>query len=138
MKKYYLFFIPVIWIFNTDLYSQYKGGSYDGYSSKLDTSIQVSVKNISEVVSDYKLFQNFPNPFNPETNIKFSLSENTGVSIRIYDINGRLVRILINNVKLSAGIYSVTFDAKNLSSGIYFYKFEAGNFIDIKKMILTK
>lgn len=138
MKKYYLLFIPLILNLHNDLYSQYKGGSYDGYYSVLETNIIVGIENISEEVSDYKLFQNYPNPFNPETNIKFSLSENSNVSVKIYDINGRLVRTLVNNVKLNPGQYSVTFEAGNLSSGVYFYKLETDIFTDTKKMILSK
>ena len=83
------------------------------------------------------LHQNHPNPFNPVTNINFSIAENTFVSIKIYDITGREVAILVNETK-SAGNYSVIFDGSNLNSGFYFYQIIAGDYRETKKMSLLK
>lgn len=96
------------------------------------------ITKINESVPDrFDLFNNYPNPFNPETKIKFDLPQNSIVALKIYDISGREVAELINN-KLDAGSYVINFKADKLSSGIYFYRLIAGNFISTKKMILLK
>lgn len=90
--------------------------------------------------SDFGLSQNFPNPFNPSTQITYKLNKDSYASLKVYDTSGRVVQTLVDGFK-SAGQYSVTFDISgrgNLSSGIYFYKFKAGTFEDTKKMTLIK
>lgn len=91
----------------------------------------------SEIPTEYAMKQNFPNPFNPTTNIQFDLPQNNFVTLKIYDIMGREVAMLVNEFK-TAGRYIASFNAVNLSSGIYFYKIQAGNFIQTKRMILIK
>ena len=81
--------------------------------------------------------QNYPNPFNPSTAIKYSIKENSLVSLKIYDILGKEVVTLVREVK-PAGIYSVNFNSGSLSSGIYFYTLSAGSLTQTKKMILLK
>jgi len=88
-----------------------------------------------EVPKEYSLNQNYPNPFNPVTKIKYDIPLNGNVSIKIYDINGRLINTLINEYK-TAGRYEIDFNGKNLSSGVYYYKIESGNFSQVRKMIL--
>ena len=83
----------------------------------------------------YKLYTNYPNPFNPVTQIKYDLKNNTNVKIGIYNITGQLVKELVNGYK-EAGTYSTMFDATNFASGIYFYKMEAGDFVESKKMVV--
>lgn len=90
-----------------------------------------------EVPKEYSLNQNYPNPFNPVTKIKYDIPLNGNVSIKIYDINGRLINTLINEYK-TAGRYEIDFNGKNLSSGLYYYKIESGNFSQVRKMILIK
>jgi subtilisin family serine protease len=88
----------------------------------------------------YNLAQNYPNPFNPATIINYTLANDGIVKIKVYDILGKEIAILVNGFK-TAGSYQVEFDATgytNISSGIYYYKIEAGDFKDIKKMILVK
>ncbi len=91
----------------------------------------------NEIPSHFLLKQNYPNPFNPATNIDFNIPAESDVSLMIYDLTGRLVRILVNE-KLSPGMYRVNFGAAELASGIYLYKLTAGGFTDMKKMILVK
>jgi hypothetical protein len=91
----------------------------------------------SEIPKDFSLYQNFPNPFNPTTQIRFDLAKSGLVKLNVYDISGKLVSTLINST-YSAGKYSTEFDAKNFASGIYFYKLETPDFTSIKKMILVK
>lgn len=89
------------------------------------------------VPAKYSLAQNYPNPFNPSTIINYQLAINSFVTLKVYDISGREVKTLVNEVK-DAGYYSVQFDAKNLSSGTYFYKITSDKFSDVKKMIVVK
>lgn len=85
----------------------------------------------------YKLYQNFPNPFNPSTLIKYSVPENSFVTLKVYDILGKEVATLVNEQK-SQGSYEVQFDAGRLSSGTYIYQLKTNNFIENKKMIIEK
>ncbi|MFI5144493.1 MAG: T9SS type A sorting domain-containing protein [Ignavibacteria bacterium] len=85
----------------------------------------------------YELGQNYPNPFNPTTEIKFAIPKDGYLTVKVYDVLGKLVQTLVEG-KLSAGEHEVRFDGTNLSSGIYFYKIETDNFTDIKKMVLLK
>ena len=89
------------------------------------------------VPTNFKLSQNYPNPFNPTTNINFSIPKNELVKIKVYDILGKEVAILVNE-QMNAGAYNISFDASKLSSGIYMYKITAGSFSDIRKMMLIK
>ncbi|OGU65020.1 MAG: hypothetical protein A2440_09240 [Stygiobacter sp. RIFOXYC2_FULL_38_25] len=86
---------------------------------------------------NFKLVQNFPNPFNPETVIKFELPQASFVKLRVYNTLGEEVGNLINEKK-DAGIYSVDFNAKHLPSGVYLYRLETNGYTQTKKMILLK
>jgi hypothetical protein len=96
-----------------------------------------------ELPANYSLSQNFPNPFNPATSIRYAIGsfENSGgwqfVSLKIYDVLGNEIKTLVNEEK-PAGIYEVVWNPVNLPSGTYFYKLEAGNFAETKKMIFMK
>jgi len=99
----------------------------------------VSVERISEnIPADFFLEQNFPNPFNPSTQIKFGILHSSDVELKVFDLLGREVAILIDNELYSAGTYVVNFDAGNLASGIYIYRLTSGNNIVSKKMQLLK
>ena len=91
----------------------------------------------NETPTEFALKQNFPNPFNPTTNIQFDLPNDVFVKIKVYDVLGKEVANLVNEYKM-AGSYIVSFNGSHLSSGIYFYKIEAGTFTDIKRMVLVK
>jgi len=85
----------------------------------------------------YSLSQNYPNPFNPSTTIKFSLPENQLVKISVYNILGELFAELTNQ-EYEAGTYSIEFNGAGLASGIYFYRLQTQQFVETKKMILSK
>jgi photosystem II stability/assembly factor-like uncharacterized protein len=85
----------------------------------------------------FSLEQNYPNPFNPSTTIKFNLPEKEFVTLKVYDVMGKEIAILLNEEK-PAGSHSIEFDASDLASGSYFYKLQAGNNITTRKMILLK
>jgi hypothetical protein len=89
------------------------------------------------LILEYSLAQNYPNPFNPSTTISYSIKYDNHVSLKIYDILGNEVIVLVDKNK-TAGKYTVEFDASALSSGVYVYQLRSGNFIDVKKMILLK
>jgi hypothetical protein len=115
----------------------------------LSTEPIVSVEDDQNIPDEFGLEQNFPNPFNPTTKIKFTIPLNESgemqeVSLKIYDVLGNEVATLVNEGK-PAGEYEVEFNAIGLTSGIYFYQLKvyksnvgAGNFIETKKMILIK
>ncbi|MEJ5262844.1 MAG: carboxypeptidase regulatory-like domain-containing protein [Ignavibacterium sp.] len=99
------------------------------------------------VAQDFILYQNFPNPFNPFTKIRFvipasslnpfSKGEGTFVTLKVYNLLGNEIATLVNDYK-AAGSYEVEFNASNLSSGIYFYQLQSGSFIQTKKMLMLK
>jgi len=91
----------------------------------------------SEIPSSYTVSQNYPNPFNPTTKINFALPKSGLVTLKIYDMLGKEVATLVNEVK-NVGTYTVDFNGANLSSGIYFYKVSVNGFSDVKKMMLIK
>jgi hypothetical protein len=90
-----------------------------------------------ESPSGYYLQQNFPNPFNPETKIKFSIPQNSFVNLTVYNILGEVVEELINT-ELSAGAYTYLFSGSGFPSGTYFYEITAGEFKEARKMLLMK
>lgn len=97
-----------------------------------------SIKNIgTEIPEEYSLEQNYPNPFNSITNVKFKIANSGMTTLKVFDLLGKEVAILVNEI-LKSGTYSVMFDGSNLASGVYFYKMQAGNFTEVRKMILTK
>src|SRR4030095_13738005 len=91
----------------------------------------------NEVPLKFELKQNFPNPFNPVTQIEYSLIKSANVTLVVYDVTGRIVSTLVNEHQ-NTGTHTIDFDGSNLASGIYIYKISAGDFTDIKKMILMK
>lgn len=93
--------------------------------------------NPSVIPDEYELNQNYPNPFNPTTKIRFDIPKIGFVSLRIYDMLGREVAVLVNE-QLSAGSYIFDFDGSYLSSGLYYYRIETGDYSQVRKMILMK
>lgn len=105
---------------------------------KIIVKNSVGIQNISsEVPASFKLEQNFPNPFNPSTKIRFSLPESTFATLTIYDVSGKAIDKAFNG-KLNAGVYEYQLNGANLSTGIYFYTLTAGSNVITKKMMLTK
>lgn len=92
---------------------------------------------VSIIPNKYSLEQNYPNPFNPTTTIKYSLPKAGFVSIKVYDIVGRMVSELVSEFKES-GNYNVAFHGSSFASGIYFYRIETNSFVDTKRMVLVK
>ena len=95
------------------------------------------IQTSTVIPAKYYLSQNFPNPFNPVTNIKFDIPKSMLVKISVYDILGKEISILANE-EMNAGSYSVDWDASNYPSGVYFYKITARDYSESKKMVLVK
>lgn len=121
-------------------------GKYNYRLKQIDFNGNFEYFNLSSEVNvgipeKYNLAQNYPNPFNPSTTISYDLPFDSKVSIKLFDMSGREVSSLVNEVK-TAGYYSVNFNASNLSSGVYFYRISAEgngqNFVSTKKMMLVK
>ena len=91
----------------------------------------------SEIPSDFRLGQNYPNPFNPTTNIAFDLPKSEFVTLKIYTLLGTEVATLVSG-NLSAGEYTIKFDASNLASGLFFYKLQTSSFVETRKMLLVR
>jgi hypothetical protein len=104
------------------------------YFGLIPTSVD---DRVVEIPTAFNLEQNFPNPFNPETNIRFSIPIESDVRVTVFDVLGSEVAQLINE-KMTPGTYTVNFKVNNISSGIYFYRFESRDFIQTKKMIYLR
>lgn len=97
-------------------------------------SVPVAVPGVP---STFELEQNFPNPFNPATNIRYSIPFTSKVTLKVFDILGKEVRTLVNTIQ-APGQYTVNLNAQNLATGVYFYRINAGNFSETRKLMLVK
>jgi hypothetical protein len=126
------------------------GDTYEGSivivnNSLTDTIIvPVMVEMVISIVDkdplsrlDFTLYQNHPNPFNPNTTIKIRVQQTSRVNLSIFNILGQRVATLINR-KINAGMHQISFDGSHLTSGVYFYRLQSGNYTDVKKMLLIK
>jgi hypothetical protein len=100
-------------------------------------STGINDHDVANTPNSYSLAQNYPNPFNPTTTIRYQLQAAGKVTLKVYDILGKEVAVLVNEEQ-AAGTYSVTFDAGSLSGGIYFYRLQAGTFVETRKLVLVK
>lgn len=129
-------------VFGTEYF--YKVVAFDFSGNASIPSISLSSKDITtgiekgeSVPEEFRLEQNYPNPFNPVTTVSFGLPKDVHTSLSVYDMLGREVVTLISG-ELTAGYYTVVFDASALSSGTYVYKLVAGEFTSVKKMMILK
>jgi len=108
-----------------------------GFVRLLELASLTSVPVRQAVPREFTLQQNFPNPFNPTTHLRFAIADLRFVTLKVFDVLGQEVATLVNNT-MPAGSYDVAFDARSLSSGVYFYRLSAGGIVQTKKMILEK
>lgn len=116
------------------------GGTVDFDYFRVHNSLDVpsAIEDVNErIPTGFNIYENYPNPFNPTTQIRYDVSKAANVCITVYDIIGRHVRTLVN-AENTPGHYAVTFDASNLASGLYLYRMNAGNFEQIRHMMLIK
>ena len=131
-----------------DFINPFEGWAYNGNGIHTTNGggnlILTSIKNEENIIADYEVSQNYPNPFNPSTKIEFYIKNTSNVSLCIYDIQGKEITRLIDNVRYPAGNSSIIWNAKGLATGIYFYRFEIlnGNGVNVfsqtKRMIYMK
>jgi len=95
------------------------------------------ISSTAEIPKEFRLYDNYPNPFNPATTIEYGLPSASRVVLRLYDFLGREVTTLVNEAQ-TAGYHSVRFDASGLASGVYFYRLIAGKFVQTKRMVLVR
>ena len=134
-------------ITNGKLYYRITAVDSCGNESVPGEQITVTITAINdgevEIVGEYKLYQNFPNPFNPTTIIPFKLKERAYVKVMVYDIKGEMLKVLVNETK-EAGYYEAEFNGSGFASGIYLYRIEVIGqgtipvYMEMKKMILIK
>ncbi len=119
------------------------GGYTDAFVAQFSIVIlDVSEYDIDNLPSDFKMSQNYPNPFNPTTTIEFNLPTKSNVAIRVYNLLGQEVKLLVDQ-EFSAGNYKVTWDGTasdgvQAATGMYFYRLETDHFVETKKMLLLK
>jgi len=113
------------------------GGSNGSGTFNFTTSLVGIVGNTNIIPKVFKLYSNYPNPFNPATEIKFDLPKAADVKIVLYNTLGQQTAILVDG-HYAAGSYSAQWNAENYPSGVYFYRITAGSFTDVKKMVLLK
>jgi photosystem II stability/assembly factor-like uncharacterized protein len=97
-----------------------------------------NLKNISSNIPDkFELYQNFPNPFNPSTKIRFDIPKSSDIKLKIFDVSGREIENIFNG-NISPGAFEYTWNAASLTSGVYFARLESKDYVGLKKMILVK
>ncbi len=137
LKSFYSYYDLIL----TKYYWRVRSENLNGYSdwSEIRSFKMEDLLDIHnyELLREYSLGQNFPNPFNPSTTINYQIPELNFVTIKVSDVLGREFTTLINEEK-PAGNYEVEFNGTNLPSGIYFYRLQAGEFVETKKMVLLK
>jgi len=119
------------------IYETRIGETESGFLANSFYGIVVSVKERQSLPGEFSLSQNYPNPFNPTTMIRYDLPRQSYVRIIIYDILGREVATLVNELQ-DAGYKSKQWSAEGVPSGVYFYSLQIANFSRMKKMILLK
>lgn len=127
------------WILYTeDATPFFNGLKFNVYvSNSMGIPTSVEEENNPTAVNNFELQQNYPNPFNPTTQIRFSLAEQSQVTLKVYNILGKEIATLVNDVQ-SSGVHEVSFNGSGLASGVYFYTLQAGKFTETRKMILVK
>ncbi|HLE55901.1 MAG TPA: T9SS type A sorting domain-containing protein, partial [Rhodothermia bacterium] len=121
------------------LHSDDNGTGWGWAIGKIEVQPGAPIANESEteLPAEFALHGNYPNPFNPSTNISFSLPQRSDVTVRIYDLNGRLVETLVQS-DFDAGTHSVRWDASSVASGTYLYRLVAGDYVASRKMLLVR
>ena len=115
----------------------YNNGGSSGYSNTIKVGLFVGIEKSTTLPNEFNLWQNFPNPFNPETKIQFEIPKESYVLLRVFDVLGNEVETLVNQI-LPPATYNVNFNASKLNNGVYFYRLDTDGFTQTRKMILLK
>jgi hypothetical protein len=135
-------FAWTVWV--TDTKDTVQVSTYSNTAGYTPIFRTINLKKLTEtslednnLPKEFSLSQNYPNPFNPSTVINFSLPQDAQVKLTVYDMLGREVAVMVNELR-SAGTYSISVDGRSMASGIYVYRLEAGNRTFTRKMTLIK
>jgi endonuclease I len=118
--------------------------SNDDDESLIEIPVTVEVSSMVSIIKEnrpafcYHLYPNYPNPFNSQTTISFSLASAGAVKLAVYNINGQLVQVILDNILMSGGAHKAIFDANSLPSGIYYYRLTAGKQSQSQKLVFLK
>ena len=121
-------------------FSDYRNGwavGKNGVILKYNSSLINIFNTVNFTPEHFTLYQNYPNPFNPNTNLEFGISKSGFVTLKVYDVLGNEVAVLVNENK-APGYYNIQFDGSDLSSGVYYYRLESSGFVQTKRMMLLK
>lgn len=122
---------------NSNLYFTVPMAAPSVHIFKIFKETITGIEIYGKIPERYRLYENYPNPFNPSTTIRFSLPQRSHVMLKVFDVLGREISILVND-EVDAGEHSVQFNAKQLPSGVYFYQLRAAGFIQTNKMLVAK
>ncbi len=127
---------------NYSIFAGYiKRGTSDIWVLKTDSLfdfVPVSINSENQTINNFQLSQNYPNPFNPSTKISYSLKKSSEIELKLFNINGRMIKIIESGFK-PAGSYEINFSAEDLSSGVYFFSlYSEGILMDTKKAVVVK
>jgi len=133
MKKYFIHIMIVILF----LISGISSFASSNNKQHIDNPFGIGSPINQPVPEDYKLYQNFPNPFNPSTRISYKINNGGFVKLNVFNLVGQEIETLINEYQQS-GKYEVEFNAKDLPSGIYLYKLQINGYVSVKRMTLIR
>lgn len=116
-----------------------ESGDQWNFAQNLTINVVTSLEDEENIINSFALQQNYPNPFNPSTLINYQLASNGFISLKVYDITGKEIAELVNE-EMSAGKHQIEFNSSqfNITSGVYLYQLRTNDFVETKKMILTK
>jgi hypothetical protein len=123
--------------FNITVFDDSMAMAEDTMKVVVERVTAIEDNNFTGIPANYELHQNFPNPFNPVTHIRYAVPKSGEVLLRVYNVLGQEVAILVDESK-QAGYHVVRFDAARLASGVYFYSLQAGSHYQVRKMIIMK
>jgi len=132
MSKNYIKILLILVIFSLSINLNAETKSH--FDNKLE---RVGAAKSSSTSDDYKLYQNFPNPFNPATILSYKINQSGYVTLKVYNLVGQVVKTIVSEYQES-GTYSKQFDASQLSAGVYLYKLQVNTFTSVKRMTLIK
>ena len=132
MGKMYIKILFVLAIFSLSI--NLNAETKNHFNNNLEGNGVAKINGISD---DYKLYQNFPNPFNPATILSYKINQSGFVTLKVYNLVGQVVKTLVSEYQ-EVGTYSKQFDASELSAGVYLYKLQVNNFTSVKRMTLLK
>jgi hypothetical protein len=126
-----------VWAFAVSGTNLFAGTSGGGVWRRQLSEMITDVEELNPLPTEFSLGQNYPNPLNPSTKIKYSIPKSSQVSLKIFNTLGEEIETLVNEEK-PVGTYELNWNASNLPSGVYFYRIQTGDFVQTRKMILLK